>query len=80
MIMSSTLSRTETWSLLTLLSTSIAVLMRTFQGGGAPVVASIAFSVLAFSVTYAFVRWSGPAFAKAGMKGKDLSKRDAKEM
>ena len=78
--MSATLSRTETWSLLALFSSSIAILANTFQGDGAPVVASIAFSMLAFTLTYAFVRWSGPSFAKAGMKGKDLSKRDAREM
>ncbi|KAK5105304.1 tunicamycin resistance protein [Lithohypha guttulata] len=78
--MSSTLDRKETWSLLSLFGGSLAVLANTFQGDGAPVVASIAFSVLAFTVTYAFVRWSGPSFAKAGMKGKDLSKRDAREI
>lgn len=78
--MASTLSRAEAWSLLSLLIVSLAVLANTFQGDGAPVVASLAFSTLAFSVTFAFVRWSGPSFAKAGMKGKDLSKRDGKEM
>jgi len=78
--MAATLNKTETLSLFTLLGSSIAVLANTFQGGGAPVVASIAFSALAFSLTYAFVRWSGPSFVKAGLKGKDLSKRDPKEL
>jgi len=78
--MAATLSKTETLSLFTLLGSSIAVLANTFQGDGAPLVASIAFSALAFSVTYAFVRWSGPSFVRAGLKGKDLSKRDPKEM
>ncbi|KAK5954996.1 tunicamycin resistance protein [Knufia fluminis] len=78
--MAATLSKTETLSLITLLGSSIAVLANTFQGDGAPVVASIAFSSLAFSVTYAFVRWSGSSFVKAGLKGKDLSKRDPKEI
>lgn len=78
--MSSTLSRTETWSLITLFGSSIAVLANTFQGDGAPVVAAIGFSALAFSVTYAFVRWSGSTFAKAGMKGKDMSKLHPKEL
>jgi len=59
---------------------SIAVIANTFQGDGAPVVASLAFSALAFSVTYALVRWSGPSFMKAGLKGKDRSKLMAKEM
>lgn len=78
--MTSTLNRLETWSLLALFASSIGVLANTFQGDGAPVVASIAFSALAFSVTYAFVRWSGPSFVKAGMKGRDLSKKEVKEM
>ena len=78
--MSATLSRTETWSLLALFGCSLGVLVNTFQGDGAPVVASIGFSTLAFSVTYAFVRWSGPSFVKAGMKGRDMSKVNAKEM
>jgi len=78
--MASTLSTTETLSLCTLLGASIAVLANTFQGDGAPVVASIAFSALAFCVTYAFVRWSGPSFVKAGLKGRDLSKLHPKDM
>lgn len=77
---SAELSRIETWSLLTLLVASIAVLTNTFQGDGAPVVASLAFSTLAFTATYAFIRWSGPSFVKAGLKGKDLSKLHAKEI
>lgn len=77
---SAELSRIETWSLLTLLVASVAVLTNTFQGDGAPVVASLAFSTLAFTATYAFIRWSGPSFIKAGLKGKDLSKIHAKEI
>ncbi|KAK4907453.1 tunicamycin resistance protein, partial [Elasticomyces elasticus] len=76
----STLSTTESWSLLALFIGSIAVLANTFQGDGAPLTASIAFSVLAFAATFAFVRWAGPSFMKAGMKGKDLSKLHAKEI
>ena len=53
---------------------SFAVLVNTFQGEGAPLVASIAFSALAFAFTYASVRWSGPSFMSAGLKGKDLGK------
>lgn len=43
-------------------------------------VAAIGFSTLGFSITYAFVRWSGKSFVKAGMKGKDMSKLHPKEM
>lgn len=75
--MTSILSRTETWSLLTLLGASLTVITNTFQGDGEPLVASLAFSCLAFTLTYAFVRWAGPAFIKAGLKGKDMSKHNA---
>jgi UDP-N-acetylglucosamine--dolichyl-phosphate N-acetylglucosaminephosphotransferase len=75
--MASTLSRTETWSLLVLLGASLAVIANTFQGDGAPLIASLAFSCLAFALTYAFVRWTGPAFMKVGLKGKDMSKHNA---
>ena len=78
--MAATLSRQETWSLLALFGTCGAILANTFQGDGAPLVASLAFSGLAFSSTYAFVRWSGPSFMKAGLKGKDLGKAIPKEM
>ncbi|RVX66669.1 hypothetical protein B0A52_09482 [Exophiala mesophila] len=72
--MSASLSHAERWSLLLTTGASIAVISKTFNGDGAPLVASIAFSTLAFSMTYAFIRWSGPSFAKAGLKGKDMSK------
>jgi UDP-N-acetylglucosamine--dolichyl-phosphate N-acetylglucosaminephosphotransferase len=78
--MASTLGGTEKWSLLLVAGASVAVLANTFQDDGAPLVASCAFSTLAFSMTYAFVRWSGPAFVKAGLKGRDMSKIPAREM
>jgi hypothetical protein len=74
------LSRSETWSLLALFGACSAILGNTFQGDGAPLVASLAFSGVAFASTYAFVRWSGPSFMKAGLKGKDLGKAIPKEM
>jgi UDP-N-acetylglucosamine--dolichyl-phosphate N-acetylglucosaminephosphotransferase len=78
--MAATLSRQETWGLLSVFGICVAVLANTFQGDGAPLVASLAFSGVAFSSTYAFVRWSGPSFIKAGLKGKDLGKAIPKEM
>ena len=78
--MAATLNGTERWSLLSVVGASLAVLANTFRGDGAPLVASLAFSMLAFSMTYAFVRWSGPAFVKAGLKGKDMSKIPVNEM
>jgi len=78
--MSSSLTHAERWSLLLVAGASLAVIANTFQGDGAPLVASVAFSTLAFSMTYAFVRWSGPSFVKAGLKGKDMSKLTPKEI
>ncbi|KAI1615015.1 UDP-N-acetylglucosamine-dolichyl-phosphate N-acetylglucosaminephosphstransferase [Exophiala viscosa] len=78
--MSATLNHTERWSLLLVTGFSLAVIANTFKGDGAPLVASLAFSTLAFAMTYAFVRWSGPAFVKAGLKGKDMSKVAPKEI
>ena len=74
------LSRVEAWSLLALSGACLAVIFNTFQGDGAPLVASLAFSGLAFSATYAFIRWAGPAMIKAGLKGKDMSKTVQREM
>ena len=76
----SSLNRSETWSLLCLVGACGAVLANTFQGDGAPLVASLAFSGLAFAFTYAFIRWAGSSFMKAGLKGKDLGKAVPKEM
>lgn len=78
--MTANLTRTEAWSLLTLFGTCSAILTNTFQDDGAPLVASLALSGIAFTSTYAFVRWSGPSFIKAGLKGKDLGKAVPKEL
>lgn len=80
MSQSSTLSHSEKWSLLLVTGASLAVIANTFHGDGAPLVASLAFSTLAFSMTYAFVRWSGRSFVKAGLKGRDMCKVNPKEM
>ncbi|KAL8938416.1 MAG: hypothetical protein Q9216_003909 [Gyalolechia sp. 2 TL-2023] len=72
--MSNVLSRTETLNLFALCVTSLAVLANTFQGDGEPLIASLAFSGIAFSFTYSFIRWLGPVFINAGLKGRDMSK------
>lgn len=75
------LSNTEALSLATISGACIAVLANTTsQGDGAPLVASLAFSGLAFSLTYALVRWLGNVFMRAGLKGKDMSKARGGEM
>lgn len=75
-----TLSHNETWSLLVLSGICLAIIFQTLRGDGAPVVASIAFSGLAFALTYALIRWLGAAFMRVGLKGKDMSKVRKTEM
>jgi len=77
---STSLSSTETWSLLLLSSACLAVVAQTLHGDGAPLVASLGFSGLAFALTYALIRWLGDVFMKAGLKGRDMSKVRRVEM
>jgi len=78
--MSADLSRTETWSLLTLSGACFAVLINTWQNNGEPIYASIALSGVAFAMSYAIILWTGDAFMKAGRKGRDMSKKVSVEM
>jgi UDP-N-acetylglucosamine--dolichyl-phosphate N-acetylglucosaminephosphotransferase len=78
--MTATLSRTESWTLLTLSAACLAVAANTSQGDEQHLITSLAFSGLAFSATFAIVRWAGPSFLKAGRKGRDMSKTNAKEI
>jgi UDP-N-acetylglucosamine--dolichyl-phosphate N-acetylglucosaminephosphotransferase len=68
------LSRTETINLGALSLVCVAIIVRTLEGDGEPLVASIALSGFAFVATYATIRWLGPTFISAGLKGRDLSK------
>ncbi|MCJ1460269.1 tunicamycin resistance protein [Mycoblastus sanguinarius] len=72
--MSAELTKQETWSLLGLSAGCIAIIANTFQGDGEPLIASLSFSGLAFAASYSMIRWLGPVFVKAGLKGKDMSK------
>ena len=80
--MSAQLSRSEVLSLLTVTGAAVGVLLNTFQGDedGNPLVASIAFSCIAFSATYSLIRWLGDTFMKAGFKGRDMGKLKKTEM
>ncbi|KAI0185629.1 glycosyl transferase family 4-domain-containing protein [Xylaria flabelliformis] len=73
-IASTTLSRTESINLAALSLVCVAVFVRTLDGDGEPLVASLALSGFAFAATYATIRWLGPTFIRAGLKGRDLSK------
>jgi UDP-N-acetylglucosamine--dolichyl-phosphate N-acetylglucosaminephosphotransferase len=74
------LSFTETLSLLSLTLASFGIIANTFRGDGEPLIASLAFSGLAFAASYSMIRWLGPTFMKAGLKGKDMSKIHKKEI
>ncbi|KAK0715660.1 glycosyl transferase family 4-domain-containing protein [Lasiosphaeris hirsuta] len=76
----STLSGTEALSLFTLAAACVAVLANTFQGDGEPLIASLALSGLAFAATFSMIRWLGPAFVRAGLKGVDMSKTTRREL
>lgn len=77
---SGSLSRTEAWRLLLLVGASGGILVNTVQGDGAPLVASIALTGIAFALGFSMVRWLGPVFLKAGLKGKDMAKPRRPEM
>jgi UDP-N-acetylglucosamine--dolichyl-phosphate N-acetylglucosaminephosphotransferase len=78
--MSGQLSNTETWSLLACSVASLGMLSNTWNNDGAPVFASLALSGLAFSSSYAIIRWTGDAFIRVGRKGKDMSKKQPIEL
>lgn len=72
--MSTTLSRAEALSLFTISTACLGVIANTFHGDGEPIIASLAFSGIAFASTYCMIRWLGDVFMKAGLSGKDMSK------
>lgn len=78
--MDSTLSGFEAWSLLLISVASVGVIANTFHGDGEPLIASLAFSCIAFSFTYSLIRWLGETFMKANLKGRDMSKIKKIEM
>jgi UDP-N-acetylglucosamine--dolichyl-phosphate N-acetylglucosaminephosphotransferase len=77
---SSSLSRPETLTLLSLSAASLAIIANTFHDDGEPLIASMALSILAFSLCFAMIRWLGPRFMAAGFKGRDMSKHHRPEI
>lgn len=81
MAVPNTLSRTELLSHLAICLAALTVLFNTFTGSdGEPLIASLALSFLAFSLCYSMIRWLGPNFVRAGLKGRDLSKAHRPEI
>jgi len=78
--MNAQLSSTESLSLLGLTGACFYIIANTFRGDGEPLIASMCMSGIAFSSSFAMIRWLGPTFMKAGMKGKDMSKVHKKEI
>lgn len=64
----------ESWSLLALSAACFGIIANTFHGDGEPLIASIAFSGIAFAFTFSLIRWLGESFMKANLKGRDMSK------
>lgn len=78
--MATTLSVSEAWSLLTISAACVGIIINTFHGDGEPLIASLAFSGLAFALTFSLIRWLGDVFMKANLKGQDMSKVKKIEM
>jgi hypothetical protein len=74
------LTRAETLGLLSLFAACVGIILNTFHGDGEPLIASLAFSGIAFALTYSLIVWLGETFMKAGLKGKDMSKLKKVEM
>jgi hypothetical protein len=77
--LSDALSNAETLSLAAVTLVCATILANTFQGDGEALIASISLSGLAFAATYAMIRWLGPTFIKAGLKGRDMAKVNNKQ-
>lgn len=74
------LTWTETVSLSAFSTACGTILANTFRGEGEPLIASLALSGMAFAAAYAMIRWLGPTFMKAGLKGVDMSKLNGREI
>ncbi|KAL2120409.1 hypothetical protein VTJ04DRAFT_4436 [Mycothermus thermophilus] len=78
----STLTRHECLTLFTITTACLSILLAAVQEPAAdiPLIVSLALSGLAFSASYALIRWLGPAFMRAGFRGVDLAKPTRREI
>lgn len=79
-IMSQKISTGWYFFLFTLVGSSSGLIYTVFKGDGEPLVASLGFSGIAFAATFALISWLGDAFKKVGLKGRDISKSDRREL
>jgi UDP-N-acetylglucosamine--dolichyl-phosphate N-acetylglucosaminephosphotransferase len=77
---SAELSLTESLTLLSITLGCLGIIANTFHDDGEPLIASVALSGIAFAASYSMIRWLGPTFMKAGLKGKDMSKVHKREI
>ncbi len=78
--MTSALTKAESWTLLGLTVACFGIIAKNFYGDGEPLIASLAFSGIAFAFTFSLIRWLGDTFIKANLKGRDMSKLKKVEM
>ncbi|KAF4587275.1 UDP-N-acetylglucosamine-dolichyl-phosphate N-acetylglucosaminephosphotransferase [Ophiocordyceps camponoti-floridani] len=65
----------ETLTLTALSTTALATLTHAIRTQGEPpLAASFALSLGAFALCYAMIRWLGPTFMRAGLRGRDMGK------
>lgn len=78
--MTSRLTGAEAWSLLALSAACVGIIINTFHGNGEPLIASLAFSGIAFAFAFSLIRWLGETFMRTNLKGRDMSKLKKPEM
>lgn len=78
--MLSTLSSTETIYLSVGSLASIAVLINAWRENGEALYSSLAISGLAFTISFALIRWTGSSFVAKGFKGRDMGKKNPIEL
>lgn len=74
------LTNVEATSLLLITGACVGIIANTFHGDGEPLIASLAFSGIAFAFTFSLIRWLSQVFMLANLKGKDMSKAKKVEM
>jgi len=67
-------------SLFTIVGACLGLIWTVFVGDGEPLIASLGFSGIAFSASYCLIVWLGDSFKRVGLKGKDKSKADRREL